>query len=141
MTNGLIREMEDLLFEKIERINKCLSFYETLDDSIKVELCDVIFRSIDEELSEIKRLDLDFVLKLDKFKAEHSILDLNELDYAIKSDFAMIQKAVDKILSLKEKLNEYYDNTNLLRIKVKEKSQENMKKSRITSAYRNINKI
>lgn len=141
MTNGLIREMEDLLFEKIERINKCLSFYETLDDSIKVELCDVIFRSIDEELSEIARLDLSFVLKIDKYKAEHNILDLNELEYARKSDFAMVQKAVDKILSLKEKLNEYYDKTYWLRIKVKEKSQDNMRKTRITSAYRNINKF
>ncbi len=141
MKNDLIQEMEDILFEKIERQNKCLSFYETLDDDVRLDFCDVIFKGIDEELQEIGRLDLIFVSKLEKFKMENNILDLNELDRSIKSEFEMVKKAVSKTLSLGDKINAYSDSMSLLRIKVKKESQENMKKMRMTSAYRNINKF
>lgn len=141
MKNDLIQEMEDILFEKIERQSKCLSFYETLDDDVRLDFCDVIFKGIDEELQEIGRLDLIFVSKLEKFKMENNILDLNELDRSIKFELEMVKKAVSKTLSLSDKINAYSDSMSLLRIKVKKESQENMKKMRMTSAYRNINKF
>ena len=141
MKNDLIQEMEDILFEKIERQNKCLSFYETLDDDVRLDFCDVIFKGIDEELQEIGRLDLIFVSKLEKFKIENNILDLNGLDRSIKLEFEIVKKAVGKTLSLGDKINAYSDSMSLLRIKVKKESQENMKKMRMTSAYRNINKL
>lgn len=141
MKNELIIEMEDLLLEKIEKQNRCLSFYNTLDDSVRADLCSAIFRSIDEELVQIRHLDLVFVSKLEKFKNHQNVSDLSELKREALDEFAMVKKAVNKILDSDEKLNAYFDSTYFLRVKAKKEAQDQVKKLRMTSAYRNINKI
>ncbi|MDH8678609.1 hypothetical protein QE109_10650 [Fusibacter bizertensis] len=141
MKSELIIEMEDLLLEKIERQNRCLSLYKTLDDSVRADLCSAIFRSIDEEVILIGHIDLVFVSKLEKFKSRHNVSDLSELKREALDEFAMVKKAVNRILESDEKLNIYFDSTYLLRVKAKKDAQDQVKKLRMTSAYRNINKI
>ncbi|HSN65392.1 MAG TPA: hypothetical protein VLS94_02075 [Fusibacter sp.] len=142
----LIREIEDLLLDKLDRQENCLKFYDQIDKDIRQDLLLKIFDEIDRLEQDIQSMDLLFLSKFEKFKVMNGVDDINEvtqietLGEAEKRSLSLIKKAIILIAQRERALDTSKKETQEIRLQtvsdLKKKSREN----KAYSAYRNINK-
>jgi len=136
----IIRELEDLLFDKLKRQEKCLNYYELIDDSVRQELLIRTFERIEDELQEIQKIDLLFLSKFDKLKQSYAIKSLDELPIQERKAFEMIQNAVVLASKRFDDLEAYKMSTKAQKTNVQKEFLIENRKASAMSAYKNINK-
>ena len=139
--NRLIQEIEDLLFEKLKRQEKCLNYYALIDDSVRQELLVRTFERIDFERDEIQKIDLQFLSKFEKVKQLYDIKALEELEAAERKSFEMAQNAVTLASKRHADLEALRVETDVLRGSVQKEFLIESRKATAVSAYKNINKL
>ena len=135
-----IVEMENLLYEKLQQMDLCLSYYDLIHEEVRHELLKSTFDKIDEVIEEIQKIDLVFMSTLDKYKRLLGVKSLEELPSMNQKAFELIQKSIvlitQKQISLDEKLKEHEN----LKVSVLKQMKNSHKINKSYSAYRNINK-
>lgn len=137
---ALIEEIEDLLFDKLKRQEKCLKYYELIDDSVRSELLIRTFDKIDHELEEILKIDLQFLTKFDKLKRQYGIKTLDELPTEGRNVFEMIQNAVVLTSKRQNALDVCKTEASPYRDGIQKAFLDENRKAFVASAYKNINK-
>lgn len=140
-TNHLIQEIEDLLFDKLKRQEKCLNYYALIDDSVRQELLIRTFERIDVERGEILKIDLQFLSKYEKVKQLYGIKALEELAEGERKSFEMVQNAVTLASKRQAELETLRLDTDGVRGSVQKEFLIESRKATAVSAYKNINKL
>lgn len=141
LVKALMQEIEDLLFDKLKRQEKCLNYYALIDDSVRQELLIRTFERIDLERDEIQKIDLQFLSKYEKVKQLYGIKALEELAEGERKSFEMVQNAVTLASKRHAELESLRLETDVLRGSIQKEFLLGNRKATAVSAYKNINKI
>lgn len=142
----LIREIEDLLLDKLDRQVKCLKFYDQIDKDIRQDLLLNIFDEIDRLEQDIQSIDLLFLSKFEKFKVMNSVDDINSivqietLTEDEKHSLILIKKAIILIAQRERELDTSKKETQEFRLQTESDLKKRSRENKAYSAYRNINK-
>lgn len=142
----LIREIEDLLLDKLDRQENCLKFYDQIDKDIRQDLLLKIFDEIDRLEQDIQSMDLLFLSKFEKFKVMNGVDDINEvaqietLGEAEKLSLSLIKKAIILIAQRERALDTSKKETQEIRLQTESDLKKKSRENKAYSAYRNINK-
>lgn len=136
----LIREIEDLLLDKLDRQESCLKFYEQVDASIRQDLLLKIFDEIDRLEHDIQSMDLLFLSKFEKFKVMNGVDDINDIKRIEKHSLTLIKKAIILIAQRERALQTSKNETQEIRLQTESDLKKKSRENKAYSAYRNINK-
>jgi hypothetical protein len=142
----LIREIEDLLLDKLDRQENCLKFYDQIDKDVRQDLLLKIFDEIDRLEQDIQSMDLLFLSKFEKFKMMNGVDDINEvtqietLGEAEKLSLSLIKKAIILIAQRERELDTSKKETQEFRLQTESDLKKRSRENKAYSAYRNINK-
>ena len=145
----LIREIEDLLLDKLDRQETCLKFYEQVDVSIRQDLLLKIFDEIDRLEHDIQAMDLLFLSKFEKFKVMNGVNDVNDIKSIVeietmnedeKNSLKLIKKAIILIAQRERALETSKKETQEIRLQTESDLKKKTRENKAYSAYRNINK-
>lgn len=145
----LIREIEDLLLDKLDRQENCLKFYEQIDKDIRQDLLLKIFDEIDRLEQDMQSIDLLFLSKFEKFKVMNSVDDINDIKSIVdmetlkedeKHSLILIQKAIILIAERARALDTSKKETQEIRLQTESDLKKKSRENKAYSAYRNINK-
>ena len=142
----LIREIEDLLLDKLDRQENCLKFYDQIDKDIRQDLLLKIFDEIDRLEQDIQSMDLLFLSKFEKFKVMNCVDDISEvaqietLGEAERLSLSLIKKAIILIAQHERALDTSKKETQEIRLQTESDLKKKSRENKAYSAYRNINK-
>ena len=142
----LIREIEDLLLDKLDRQENCLKFYDQIDKDIRQDLLLKIFDEIDRLEQDIQSIDLLFLSKFEKFKVMNGVDDINAivqietLTEDEKHSLILIKKAIILIAQRERELDTSKKETQEFRLQTESDLKKRSRENKAYSAYRNINK-
>ena len=136
----LIREIEDLLLDKLDRQENCLKFYEQIDKDIRQDLLLKIFDEIDKLEQDIQSIDLLFLSKFEKFKVMNGVDDINDIKSIEKHSLTLIKKAIILIAERERALDTSKKETQEIRLQTESDLKKKSRENKAYSAYRNINK-
>ncbi len=136
----LIVEMENLLYEKLKRMDLCLSYYELIHEDVRHELLKSTFNQIDDVIEEIQNIDLVFLSTLDRYKKLLGVKSLEDLTSINQKAFELIQKSIALITQKQKILDDRFKQFEPQKISVLKQMQNSHKINKSYSAYRNINK-
>jgi hypothetical protein len=142
----LIREIEDLLLDKLDRQENCLKFYDQIDKDVRQDLLLKIFDEIDRLEQDIQSMDLLFLSKFEKFKVMNGVDDINAivqietLGEAEKLSLSLIKKAIILIAQRERELDTSKKETQEFRLQTESDLKKRSRENKAYSAYRNINK-
>lgn len=145
----LIREIEDLLLDKLDRQENCLKFYNQIDKDVRQDLLLKIFDEIDRLEQDMQSIDLLFLSKFEKFKVMNSVDDINDIKSIVdmetlkedeKHSLILIQKAVVLIAQRERALDTSKKETQEIRLQTESDLKKKSRENKAYSAYRNINK-
>ncbi len=137
---ALIVEMENLLYEKLQRMDLCLNYYELIHEDVRHELLKSTFGQIDDVIEEIQKIDLVFLSTLDRYKRLLGIKSLEDLTSINQKAFELIQKSIALITQKQKILDDMFKQFEPLKISLLKQMQNSHKINKSYSAYRNINK-
>lgn len=137
---ALIVEMENLLYEKLQRMDLCLNYYELIHEDVRHELLKSTFGQIDDVIEEIQKIDLVFLSTLDRYKRLLGIKSLEDLTSINQKAFELIQKSIALITQKQKILDDMFKQFEPLKISILKQMQNSHKINKSYSAYRNINK-
>lgn len=142
----LIRDIENLLLDKLDRQENCLKFYEQIDNDIRQDLLLRIFDEIDRLEQDIQAIDLLFLSKFEKFKVMNGVDDINAIAQigTLKADekdsLTLIKKAIILIAQRERELDTSKKETQEIRLQTESVLKKKIRENKAYSAYRNINK-
>jgi hypothetical protein len=142
----LIREIEDLLLDKLDRQENCLKFYDQIDKDVRQDLLLKIFDEIDRLEQDIQSMDLLFLSKFEKFKVMNGVDDINAivqietLGEVEKLSLSLIKKAIILIAQRERELDTSKKETQEFRLQTESDLKKRSRENKAYSAYRNINK-
>lgn len=142
----LIRDIENLLLDKLDRQENCLKFYEQIDNDIRQDLLLRIFDEIDRLEQDIQAIDLLFLSKFEKFKVMNGVDDINAIAQigTLKADekdsLTLIKKAIILIAQRERALDTSKKETQEIRLQTESVLKKKIRENKAYSAYRNINK-
>lgn len=145
----LIKEIEDLLLDKLDKQESCLKFYEQVDPSVREDVLLKTFDQIDRLEHDIQSMDLLFLSKFDKFKVLNNVDDINNIQSIVeigalqeteRQSLKLIKKAVALIAQRERALETSKNETQDLRLKMESNVKKTSRETKAYSAYRNINK-
>lgn len=137
---ALIIEMENLLYEKLQRMDLCLSYYELIHEDVRHELLKSTFDRIDDVIEEIQKIDLIFLSTLDRYKRLLGVKSLEDLTSINQKAFELIQKSIALITQKQKILDDMFKQFEPQKITILKQMQNSHKINKSYSAYRNINK-
>lgn len=137
---ALIIEMENLLYEKLQRMDLCLSYYELIHEDVRHELLKSTFDRIDDVIEEIQKIDLVFLSTLDRYKRLLGVKSLEDLTNINQKSFELIQKSITLITQKQKILDDRFNQFEPQKISLLKQMQNSHKINKSYSAYRNINK-
>lgn len=137
---ALIIEMENLLYEKLQRMDLCLSYYELIHEDVRHELLKSTFDRIDDVIEEIQKIDLVFLSTLDRYKRLLGVKSLEDLTSINQKAFELIQKSIALITQKQIMLDGRFNQFEPQKISLLKQMQNSHKINKSYSAYRNINK-
>lgn len=137
---ALIIEMENLLYEKLQRMDLCLSYYELIHEDVRHELLKSTFDRIDDVIEEIQKIDLIFLSTLDRYKRLLGVKSLEDLTSINQKAFELIQKSIALITQKQIILDDRFNQFEPQKISLLKQMQNSHKINKSYSAYRNINK-
>lgn len=143
----VIQNIEDVLMEKIVLQKQIIIGYREIEPLIASSPNDhsdqlsQFFDKVEKISAEILELDLMFSNYFDLYKRELNIKTLEELDSCQQGSFSLIQQLVMKVNSLQDQINSLKEQWAETEITLKRINGENRQKQKVTSAYKNINKI
>ncbi len=145
----LLKEIEDLLLDKLDKQESCLKFYEQVDPSVREDVLLKTFDQIDRLEHDIQSMDLLFLSKFDKFKVLNNVDDINNIQSIVeigtlqeteRQSLKLIKKAVALIAQRERELETAKNETQDLRLKMESNVKKTNREIKAYSAYRNINK-
>ena len=145
----LLKEIEDLLLDKLDKQESCLKFYEQVDSSVREDVLLKTFDQIDRLEHDIQSMDLLFLSKFDKFKLLNNVDDINNIQSIVeigtlqeteRQSLNLIKKAVALIAQRERALETAKNETQDLRLKMETNVKKTSRDTKAYSAYRNINK-
>jgi hypothetical protein len=145
----LIKEMEDLLLDKLDSQECCLKFYDQIDVAVRQDLLIKIFDEIDRLERDIQSIDLLFLSKFDKLKKMNYVDDINDikrigenntLSETEKQSLKVIKKAIVLISERERMLENSKKETQEIRLQTEMNLKNKSRENKAYSAYRNINK-
>lgn len=137
---ALIIEMENLLYEKLQRMDLCLIYYELIHEDVRHELLKSTFDRIDDVIEEIQKIDLVFLSTLDRYKRLLGVKSLEDLTSINQKAFELIQKSIALITQKQIMLDDRFNQFEPQKISLLKQMQNSHKINKSYSAYRNINK-
>ena len=144
--SALLKEIEDLLLDKLDKQESLIQFFEQVDGSIRQEMLIKIFDTIDQLESEIQSMDLLFLSKFDKFKTLNGVKDINDgiaieaLQESEKQSLKLIKNAVKFIAERERALEAFKNETQEIKLNTDISAKKTSRENKAHSAYKNINK-